>query len=77
MTCMKQMVRGGLGFGVVPTWTIREEIARGEFKAAKLRGVDVVSRPRPSDGTPCQPHHAKPCQSRAGRGGRDGEGRVS
>jgi LysR family nitrogen assimilation transcriptional regulator len=39
MTCMKQMVRGGLGFGVVPTWTIREEIARGEFKAATLRGV--------------------------------------
>jgi len=39
MNCMKQMVRGGLGFGVVPSWTIREELASGEFKAAKLRGL--------------------------------------
>jgi LysR family nitrogen assimilation transcriptional regulator len=39
MNCMKQMVRGGLGFGVVPSWTIREELASGEFKAAKLRGI--------------------------------------
>lgn len=41
MTCMKQMVRGGLGFGVVPSWTIRDEIASGEFKAAKLRGLTI------------------------------------
>lgn len=41
MTCMKQMVRGGLGFGVVPTWTIRGEIASGEFVAARLRGMTV------------------------------------
>jgi len=39
MNCMKQMVRGGIGFGVVPTWTIRREIAAGEFKAATLRGL--------------------------------------
>ena len=39
MNCMKQMVRSGLGFGVVPSWTIREELASGEFLAAKLRGV--------------------------------------
>ncbi|MDQ8730281.1 LysR family transcriptional regulator [Bradyrhizobium sp. LHD-71] len=39
MNCMKQMVRGGLGFGVVPSWTIREELASGEFKAALLHGI--------------------------------------
>jgi LysR family nitrogen assimilation transcriptional regulator len=39
MNCMKQMVRGGVGFGVVPTWTIRHELATGEFCAATLRGL--------------------------------------
>lgn len=39
MNCMKQMVRSGLGFGVVPTWTIRDEIASGEFRAATIRGL--------------------------------------
>ena len=39
MNCMKQMVRGGIGFGVVPSWTIRNEIASGEFRAATLRGL--------------------------------------
>jgi LysR family nitrogen assimilation transcriptional regulator len=39
MNCMKQMVRGGIGFGVVPGWTIRHEIATGEFRAAPLRGL--------------------------------------
>ncbi|CAN0490234.1 unnamed protein product, partial [Phaeothamnion confervicola] len=39
MNCMKQMVRGGIGFGVVPNWTIRRELAAGEFGAATLRGL--------------------------------------
>jgi DNA-binding transcriptional LysR family regulator len=39
MNCMKQMVRGGIGFGVVPNWTIRRELAAGEFRATILRGM--------------------------------------
>ena len=46
MNCMKQMVRGGLGFGVVPSWTIREELASGEFRAAKLRGIEATAASR-------------------------------
>lgn len=39
MNCMTEMVRAGLGLGVVPTWTIQAEVARGEFWAARVRGL--------------------------------------
>ncbi|MCP4618849.1 MAG: LysR family transcriptional regulator [Bradyrhizobium sp.] len=39
MNCMKQMVSNGVGLGVVPSWTLRNEIASGVFRVARLRGM--------------------------------------
>ena len=42
MICMKQMVTARLGYGVVPLWTIREEIAAGLFVAMRLDGFNLT-----------------------------------
>lgn len=52
MICMKQMVAAGLGYGVVPLWTVQDDVIAGSFSATALnefylvRGL-VLPRDRP------------------------------
>lgn len=38
MICMKQMVAAGLGRGIVPLWTLSQELAEGRFWALPIEG---------------------------------------
>lgn len=38
MVCMKQMVGAGLGRGIVPLWTLSQELAEGRFWALPIEG---------------------------------------
>jgi LysR family nitrogen assimilation transcriptional regulator len=42
MICMKQMVAARLGYGVVPLWTMRDDVAAGRFQAMPLEGFSMI-----------------------------------